>query len=206
MRPCYPAGARAGNRGTARPTPLPRGSLGPTDLREFLARRRSAGMAEMATRLGIELSPAACRIVEIEAGPAFRRRQRDTRVCLVFGAPAVGSGDPGQAGVTAGAERRRDCLGREPRASPGDGDRPLPRVDARRPVVVALASATEVSAALQALRNAGIRLRTSRRRRSRWVRSRGCAARCRCRAQSRRTQGCAGAAEASSAEVVRASG
>ena len=126
--------------------------------------------------------------------------------CLVFGAPAVGSGDPGQAGVTAGAERRRDCLGREPRASPGDGDRPLPRVDARRPVVVALASATEVSAALQALRNAGIRLRTSRRRRSRWVRSRGCAARCRCRAQSRRTQGCAGAAEASSAEVVRASG
>jgi len=34
----------------------------------------------MATRVGIELSPAACRIVEIDAGPAWRRNARDTRV------------------------------------------------------------------------------------------------------------------------------
>src|SRR5450759_750805 len=34
----------------------------------------------MATRVGIELSPAACRIVEIDAGPAWRRSARDTRV------------------------------------------------------------------------------------------------------------------------------
>src|SRR5713226_5691895 len=34
----------------------------------------------MATRLGIELSPAACRIVEIDAGPAWRRHNGETRV------------------------------------------------------------------------------------------------------------------------------
>lgn len=34
----------------------------------------------MATRVGIELSPAACRIVEIDAGPAWRRSARDTWV------------------------------------------------------------------------------------------------------------------------------
>jgi len=93
------------------------------------------------------------------SGPAFRRRQRDTRV-VSFSVLPPSAPETRANSVTAGAERRRDCLGREQRASPGDGDRPLPRVDARRPVVVALASATEVSAALHALRNAGIRLRT----------------------------------------------
>ena len=34
----------------------------------------------MATRIGIELSPTACRIVEVEAGAAWRRNARETRV------------------------------------------------------------------------------------------------------------------------------
>src|SRR5216683_252574 len=34
----------------------------------------------MATRLGIDLSPAACRVVEIDAGPAWRRPKGETRV------------------------------------------------------------------------------------------------------------------------------
>src|SRR5438552_8421107 len=34
----------------------------------------------MATRVGIDLSPAACRIVEIDAGPAWRRHKGETRV------------------------------------------------------------------------------------------------------------------------------
>ncbi len=34
----------------------------------------------MATRLGIDLSPAACRVVEIDAGPAWRRPNGETRV------------------------------------------------------------------------------------------------------------------------------
>src|ERR1700733_12789572 len=34
----------------------------------------------MATRIGIELSPTACRIVEIDAGPAWRKTAPDTRV------------------------------------------------------------------------------------------------------------------------------
>ncbi len=146
----------------------------------------------MATRLGIELSPAACRIVEIEGGPAFRRRQRDTRVVSFSVLPPSGpetraklaslrersaavivwgaTSEHRQVMVTSGSHEsmRAEAIDAltaaglqthgllvdiaPPAGAPGRG--------ARRPVLVALASATEVSAALRPLRNAGIRLRT----------------------------------------------
>ena len=146
----------------------------------------------MATRLGIELSPAACRIVEIEAGPAFRRRQRDTRVVSFSVLPPSGSetqaklaslrersaavivwgasSEHRQVMVTSRSHESMRAEAIDALTAAGLQTHGLlvdiappagaPRRGARRPVVVALASATEVSAALEPLRNAGIRLRT----------------------------------------------
>src|SRR4051794_9921903 len=146
----------------------------------------------MATRVGIELSPTACRIVEVDAGPPWRRHTGDTRVRSFAVLPPSGAetrakleslrrrqaavvvwrgrAEHRQVMVTAGAYEamRREAMaslaaaGLELRdmwvdiapASPHD-DRA-----SRRPVLVSLASASELGDALQPLREAGIRLRT----------------------------------------------
>ena len=142
----------------------------------------------MATRLGIELSPAACRIVEIEGGPAFRRRQRDTRVVSFSVLPPSGpetqaklaslrersaavivwgaSSEHRQVMVTSRSHESMRAEAIDALMAAGLQTHGLlvdiappagaPRRGARRLVVVALASATEVSAALEPLRNAGI--------------------------------------------------
>jgi hypothetical protein len=145
----------------------------------------------MATRLGIELSPAACRIVEVDAGLAWRRHARDTRVrsFAVFppsgpetraklvslrkrhAAVVVWNGpsDHRQVVVTGGSyeSMRAEALGALAAAGLNTGgvwadiapaSRPANRT-ARRPVVVAMAPAAEMSAALQPLVDAGIRVR-----------------------------------------------
>jgi len=146
----------------------------------------------MATRLGIELSPAACRIVEIEGGSAFRRRQRDTRVVSFSVLPPSGpetqaklaslrersaavivwgaTSEHRQVMVTGGSHESMRAEAIDALTAAGLQTHGLlvdiappagaPERGARRPVLVALASATEVSAALRPLRNAGIRLRT----------------------------------------------
>ena len=146
----------------------------------------------MATRVGIELSPAACRIVEVDGGLPWRRSQGETRVrsfavlppsgpetrakleslrrhhaaVIVWG----GRSEHRQVMVTAGSyeSMRAEAMASlsaaglqttgvwadiAPASSPDDRA-------ARRPVVVSMASAADVSEALQPLREAGIRLRT----------------------------------------------
>src|SRR5882762_7995499 len=113
----------------------------------------------MATRLGIELSPAACRIVEIEGGSAFRRRQRDTRVVSFSVLPP--SGPETQAKLASLRERSAAVIvwgatseHRQVMVTGGSHE------SMRAEAIDALTAATEVSAALRPLRNAGIRLRT----------------------------------------------
>ena len=146
----------------------------------------------MATRVGIELSPAACRIVEVDGGLPWRRSQGETRVrsfavlppsgpetrakleslrrhhaaVIVWG----GRSEHRQVMVTAGSyeSMRAEAMASlsaaglqttgvwadiAPASSPDDRA-------TRRPVVVSMASAADVSEALQPLREAGIRLRT----------------------------------------------
>src|SRR6185369_3385 len=54
--------------------------LEPKHWRELLRGTSQPCCAVMTTRLGIELSPTACRIVEVKAGLAWRRHASDTRV------------------------------------------------------------------------------------------------------------------------------
>ena len=146
----------------------------------------------MATRIGIELSPDACRIVEIDPAPAWERRRGSTRVRSFAVLPPSGpetdaklrslrnrrvavvvwnvASDHRQILVSPGSyESMRaeaigalDDAGVETRGVFVDiapatrtADRTLPR-----PVVVALASGTDLTAALQPLLAAGIRVRT----------------------------------------------
>ena len=146
----------------------------------------------MATRVGIELSPAACRIVEVDGSLPWRRSQRDTRVrsfavlppsgpetrakleslrrrqaaVIVWG----GRSEHRQVMVTAGSyeSMRAEAMASLAAAGlPTSGVwadiAPATSADdraARRPVVVSMASAAEVSDAIRPLREAGIRLRT----------------------------------------------
>ena len=87
-----------------------------------MARRRHDA-AVMATRVGIELSPAACRIVEIDAGLAWRGAQGDTRVRSFAVLPPSG---PELRAKLASLRRRRRVggrLGRAQRAPAGDRHR-----------------------------------------------------------------------------------
>jgi len=88
----------------------------------------------MATRIAIELSPDACRIVEIDPAPAGERRRGSTRVRSFAVLPPSGP----------------------------ETDAKLKSLRNRRvAVVVALAPGTELTAALQPLLAAGIRVRTT---------------------------------------------
>ena len=148
--------------------------------------------AVMAARVGIELSPAACRIVEVDAGFPWRRGERETRVRSFAVLPPSGPetrakleslrrhhaavivwgglSEHRQVMVTAGSyESMREeaiaslaAAGLEtsgvwadiaPASAPADHA-------VRRPVVVSMASASEMAEALRPLRDAGIRLRT----------------------------------------------
>src|SRR6185503_20276847 len=146
----------------------------------------------MTARLGIELSPSACRIVEIDGQPAWARRASQTRV-RSFHVIAASSADmrakleslrrrtavvivwntPSehrQVVVTGGsyesmrAEALTALSGTGLATQDGVADiMPVagrPRRGVRQPVVVALASAPELAAALQPLRDAGIRVRS----------------------------------------------
>jgi hypothetical protein len=145
----------------------------------------------MAARLGIELSPTACRIVEIEA-PRFGRPAGDTRVRSFTLLPPAGAetaaklaslkgqtaavvvwnapSEYRQVVVTGGSyeSMRREALNALAAAglqtkgvladiAPAAG---RPKRGRRQPVVVALASSSEISSALEPLRSAGIQLRT----------------------------------------------
>jgi hypothetical protein len=144
----------------------------------------------MTTRLGIELSPTACRIVEVEAGLAWHRRASDTRVrsfavlplsgpetraklasvrkqhaaVVVWNAPS----EHRQVVVNSSSyeSMRAEALGaladvglptRGVWADIAPASHPANRA-ARQPVVVALASAAEMSVALQPIIDAGIRV------------------------------------------------
>jgi hypothetical protein len=184
-RACYPARARGANYRAP--------SLEPTNEREYLAPWRGGGMIPvMATRIGIELSPDACRIVEIDPAPAWERRRGQTRVRSFAVLPPSGPDTEAKlrslrkrrAAVvvwSAASEHRQvmvspgsyesmradaigalDAAGEETRGIWVDiapatrtADRATPR-----PVVVALASGSELTAALQPLLEAGIRVRT----------------------------------------------
>jgi hypothetical protein len=146
-----------------------------------------------ATRVGIELSPDAWRIVEIEPIPIWARRGRtmSTRVRSFAVLPPTGpetaarlaslknhhaavvvwdaASDHRQVVVDAGsyesmraeAIRALDAVGVETRGAWIDiapAARPADR-KARRPVVVAVAAAAELTTAVQPLQNAGIRVR-----------------------------------------------
>jgi hypothetical protein len=144
------------------------------------------------TRIGIELSPDACRVVEIDPAPVWERRRGETRVRAFAVLPPSGpeteaklrslrnrraavvvwnaASDHRQVMVSpgsyesmraeaigalnaAGVETRSVWVDIAPAARPADRS-------ARRPVVVALASGSELTAALEPLRAAGIRVRT----------------------------------------------
>ena len=146
----------------------------------------------MATRIGIELSPDACRIAEIDLAPAWARRGAETRVRSFAILPPSGpeteaklrslrnrraavvvwnaASDHRQVMVSPGSyESMRaeaigalDAAGVETRGVFVDiapATRTADRT-ARRRLVVALASGTELTAALQPLLAAGIRVRT----------------------------------------------
>jgi hypothetical protein len=146
----------------------------------------------MTTRLGIELSPEACRIVEVEAGMAWHRHASDTRVrsfavlplsgaetrakleslrkqqaaVVVWNAPS----EHRQVVVTGGSYEamRAEALaalaaaGLRTRGAWADIAPASPPANraARQSVVVAMAAAAEMSAALQPLIDAGIRVLT----------------------------------------------
>jgi hypothetical protein len=143
----------------------------------------------MATRVGIELAPDACRIIEIDAGPLWARR-RETRVRSFAVLPPSGAetqarlrtlrkrraavvvwaeADHRQVVVSSGSYESMRAEALASLAAAGLQTRgvwadiapasPLTARAARRPVVVALASGTQLTAALQPLRDAGIRLR-----------------------------------------------
>ena len=148
--------------------------------------RRGRGMMSflMATRIGIELSPDACRIVEIDPAAAWERRRGETRVRSFAVLPRSGpetdaklrslrkrraavvvwntASDHRQVMVSPGSyESMRaeaigalDAAGVETRGVWVDiapAGRTADRA-ARRPVVVTLASGSELTAALQPLR------------------------------------------------------
>ena len=146
----------------------------------------------MGTRVGIELSPTACRIVEVDGGLPWRKRQSDTRVgsfavlppsgpetrekleslrrrhaaVIVWG----GRSEHRQVMVTAGSyeSMRAEALASLAAAGLQTSGvwadiAPATSADdkaARRPVIVSMASASELVEAIQPLREAGIRIRT----------------------------------------------
>jgi hypothetical protein len=147
-----------------------------------------------ATRIGIELSPDVCRIVEIESVPVWARRRRTppTRVRSFAVLPPTGPETAAklaslenhsaavvvwdaasahrQVVVDAGsyesmraeAIRALEAVGVETRGAWID-IAPAARLEhrkARRPVVVVVAAAAELTSAVQPLQNAGIRVRT----------------------------------------------
>ena len=146
----------------------------------------------MATRLGIELSPAACRIIEVDGSRPWRRSQSDTRVrafeVLPPSGPELrakleslrrqqaavvvwgGRSEHRQVMVSAGSYESMRAEAMAALASAGltttgvwADIAPATRADdraARRPVLVSMASAAELSEAVRPLREAGIRLRT----------------------------------------------
>jgi len=146
----------------------------------------------MTTRLGIELTPTACRIVEVEAGLAWHRHASDTRVrsfaVLPLSSPETlaklqslrkqpaavvvwnAHSEHRQVVVNGGSYEamRGEALGalaevglrtRGVWADIAPASHPANRA-ARQPVVVALAEAVEMSAALQPIIDAGIRVLT----------------------------------------------
>src|SRR5258708_16258340 len=146
----------------------------------------------MTARVAIELSPSACRIVEMDGRPAWARRPRETRVRSFAVLPPSGpetraklqslrrrtaavivwnaSSEHRQVVVTGGSyeSMRAEALtslavaGVQTQGVVAD-IAPIGGYAARgvrRPVVAAIASASELSAALQPLREAGIRFRT----------------------------------------------
>ena len=145
-----------------------------------------------ATRVGIELSPTACRIVEVDRGVSWPGPRRDTRVRSFAVLPPSGPetrarlhslrnqpaavvvwggrAEHRQVVVTAGsyesmrAEAMASLSAVNVQTSGMWADiAPASRVDersARRTVIVSMASASEMTEALQPLREAGIRLRT----------------------------------------------
>jgi hypothetical protein len=146
----------------------------------------------MGTRVGIELSPTACRIVEVDAGPSWRRHRGETRVRSFAVLPPSGQelrarleslrrrpaavvvwgsrGEHRQVMVTAGSYEamRAEAMasltaaGLEMSGVWADIAPATPADDraARRPVVVSMASASDVLEALQPLYEAGLRVRT----------------------------------------------
>jgi len=145
----------------------------------------------MTTHLGIELSPGACRIVEIDARPPWTPRRAATRVRSFAVLPASGAdtdaklaslrGKPAsvivwnapsehrQVVVTGGSYEAMRAEALNSLASAGLATRGVladiapaggrPKRGARQPVVVTLAASAELSAALQPLGAAGIRVR-----------------------------------------------
>ena len=148
--------------------------------------------AVMASRLGIELSPAACRIVEVDGGRPWRRSRGDVRVRSFAVLPPLGPElrakleslrrRPAAVVVWGGRSEHRqvmvtdgsyEAMRTEALASLSAAGLQTSRVwadiapapgsevrGARRPVVVSMASAAEMSAAVRPLRDAGIWLRT----------------------------------------------
>ena len=146
----------------------------------------------MPTRVGIEISPVACRIVELEAEPRWRRQTADTRVRSFARLPLTGPqmrgelaslrgrkvavvawglrSDHRQVIVTNGSKdrMRREAmaavrnLGVDTRGMMGDVAPVTPQVAGmtRRPVVLAIAAAHEVSSAVEPLVDAGLNVRS----------------------------------------------
>jgi len=146
----------------------------------------------MGTRVGIELSPTACRIVEVDDGPFWPRHRGETRVRSFAVLPPSGPdlrarlrslrrrraavvvwgchGEHRQVMVTAGSYEamRAEAIASLTAAGLAatgvwaDIAPATPADDraARRPVVVSMASASEVLDALQPLYDAGLRVRT----------------------------------------------
>jgi hypothetical protein len=145
----------------------------------------------MATRVGIELSPTACRIVEMDGGNPWQHGQGDIRVrsfsvlppsgpetrrrleSLKWHSAAVvvwgGRSEHRQVMVTAGSYEamRAEAMtalavaGLETNGVWADIAQATPPGDqaSRRPVVVSMASASELADLLQPLRDAGLRVR-----------------------------------------------
>ena len=146
----------------------------------------------MATRVGIELSPTACRIVELDGSMPWRRSKGDTRVRSFAVLPPSGPETQArleslrrrhaavvvwggrtehrQVIVTAGSyeSMRAEAMaalsaaGLQTNGVWADIAIASPADDGavRRPVVVSMASASDMAEALRPLREAGIRLRT----------------------------------------------
>jgi hypothetical protein len=146
----------------------------------------------MAAQVGIELSSAACHIVEVDAGPPWRRGPRDRRVRAFAVLPPSGPetrakleslrgrqaavvvwggrSEHRQVMVNAGTYEAMRAEAMASLAAAGVSTTgvwadiaPASAKDtraARRAVVVSMASASDLTDALQPLREAGIRLRT----------------------------------------------